>query len=319
MMNDLHSILDIEAGLREVLLHSHYATQLDGLHALLDIEAGLGQILLTKISSMGEERAESRHCTYDEAFPAVGPEDRLALRQHPRVRTSRRLLTRALDHDHALGLSLRLARKLAHHVDRPQVHGHTRQRARSLAHDLAFRLRTDRERATELTAVLARSAGSSHNPIGAGDLARGLDHARALDLVLDLAHALSRDLEHDLAGQLIHCLTRDLGDIHDAARTLVAWAVTWVRDVVSELLGREVFLDQDMVYLFLDDFTTSDLRSVRLSDVELEGVRWSETGTWWPDDVDIEHVRARSDVLAAGSGLWVIRSSAATVRDFVDC
>ncbi|GAA3089826.1 hypothetical protein [Nonomuraea salmonea] len=46
LIDELHGLLDIEAGLREVLLHSRHAAQLDGLAEVLDVEAGLGAILL---------------------------------------------------------------------------------------------------------------------------------------------------------------------------------------------------------------------------------------------------------------------------------
>ncbi|MEV4567636.1 hypothetical protein AB0K12_28035 [Nonomuraea sp. NPDC049419] len=305
LIDELHGLLDIEAGLREVLLHSRHAAQLDGLAEVLDVEAGLGAILLAG----GGGREEVPRPRREHAFPSIDAEERLALRQHPPVRTAHRLLTRALDHHHALGLDLHLARKLTCHVDRPQA---DRRRACVLAHQLVRHLHADRERADDLAQAIARCAGAG---ITAAHLAHALDHARELGLVLDLAHALERDLDGDLAGQLVRCLTRDLGGLHEGTRTLLAHALTWVLVAIRDRLGREVALSQETVCQFLDDFTTSDLRAVRLSDVELEGVRWSEAGTWWPDDVDVEHLRARSDVIGGGDGVLVIRSGAATVRD----
>ncbi|MEV4805685.1 hypothetical protein AB0K18_37295 [Nonomuraea sp. NPDC049421] len=96
-------------------------------------------------------------------------------------------------------------------------------------------------------------------------------------------------------------LIDELHGLHEGTRTLVAHALAWVLAAVRDRLSREVALSQDTVCLFLDDFTTSDLRAVRLS-----------------DDVDVERLRARSDVIGGGDGFWVIRSGPTGVRDLAD-
>lgn len=45
LLQGLHASLDVEAGLREIVLHAQYRTTVSGLSADLDVEAGLAAIL----------------------------------------------------------------------------------------------------------------------------------------------------------------------------------------------------------------------------------------------------------------------------------
>ncbi|MBO3752988.1 hypothetical protein J5X84_43675 [Streptosporangiaceae bacterium NEAU-GS5] len=88
---------------------------------------------------------------------------------------------------------------------------------------------------------------------------------------------------------------------------------------MGQVLGRDVpVLGEDEVHTFLDDFTTADLRTVTLIGIDLGDVRWSEHGTQWPDGVNVEDLKTRSEETPEGSGIYVIRSGEAAMHDFVN-
>ncbi|MBT2225659.1 hypothetical protein [Nonomuraea sp. NEAU-A123] len=247
LIDDLRTVLDIEAGLREALLHSHHAAQLDDLDTIVNVETGLAAILPATSAVAPQAQDESRPLTPEQLLEAVSPQDRLTLRRTPHVLDLARDLARTLDH------TLNHARAL----DRAHI------RARAFALDPDLDLDPDPDR----------------NLASARALARDLDRLREYDFVAPPFHA--------------------------------------VRRAIREALGRDVPLAAASVRTFLDDFTASDLRSLRLADIDLEGVRWSETGTRWPEEVDIDDLKAHSEEIGAGSGLYVVRRGW-TVRSFVD-
>jgi hypothetical protein len=92
-----------------------------------------------------------------------------------------------------------------------------------------------------------------------------------------------------------------------------------VKQVISDVLGRELpALSEESVEAFLNDFTTSDLRTADLKGIDLDGVRWSETRTRWPEAVDVEDLKNRSKETLVGSGVWVVQSGSATLRDLAE-
>ncbi|MFC7650354.1 hypothetical protein ACFQX6_65980 [Streptosporangium lutulentum] len=85
------------------------------------------------------------------------------------------------------------------------------------------------------------------------------------------------------------------------------------------MLGQDVSICQeDSLQAFLNDFTTADLRAASLIDIDMEGVRWSECGTLWPPELNVEDLKMRSEEVGVGSGTYVVGSGSATVRDFAD-
>ncbi|GAA4966569.1 hypothetical protein GCM10023334_087660 [Nonomuraea thailandensis] len=70
------------------------------------------------------------------------------------------------------------------------------------------------------------------------------------------------------------------------------------------MLGREVPLNESSVCPFLDDFTVADLRNAHLAGVDPVGVRWSEAGNRWPEEVDVEALKAHSGETTPGSGVY---------------
>lgn len=55
----------------------------------------------------------------------------------------------------------------------------------------------------------------------------------------------------------------------------------------------------------LDDSTGADLRGLDLTGVDLVGVRWS-LDTLWPQEIDREWLRSRSEEIRPGSGIFAV-------------
>lgn len=294
LVESLGSVLDIDAGLREILLQSRYNAQVDSLDTVLNVDAGLGAILSASALAEATSQAEFGSPKHDRnavkrLIQALNPQERLMLRSHPTVKATIR----------ALGLAVALARFL------PRV----------LV--LARTLNIGRTRALELN----RALGYAHARARA--LARALDHAHALDYALALDLARARDLSRtlDLArslGPTFACII-DLTRALNSAQDLVNSCLEQAQAAVRTVLGRQVRpLDADAMTEFLDDFTTADLRTADLTGVDLTGVRWSEDGTLWPEDVDIEELKARSKEVPGSSGIYIIRSGTASARDLAN-
>ena len=151
-----------------------------------------------------------------------------------------------------------------------------------------------------LAHLLSRVLTRDFDLVGASNLDLDLDRA----LALGLARVLARDLDNVL----------DLDLARDFARSL---------DLARELAGalaRE-FGPQNMEGLAsaflaggLDDFSRADLSRVDLTGVDLVGVRWSEWGTRWPPETDIEGLRSVSKETEPGSGVFVITRPGGTDR-----
>lgn len=329
----LDTVLDIEAGLREVLVQVRHDAAVDRLGWVLDVEAGLRALLPpVSVSSPADTRAaEGRRNVSRLAWP-VGATDRLSLRTHPYVVAAYRALTRdiavAQDHltrDHAHDLDLDLVHALARDLDQALRLSVGTERVRN---DV---LRRGLERVCSLNVALTldleRTTGRHCERNHPHALARDLDRVRAmlrvfdrvrvhgrrerasLGLLIDRAHSRIRDLE----------LVLERVGTHDRVltSTIVNIRVNEVGRAIGMVLGREApVLDVDTVHAFINDFTTADLRSIDLNDIDLAGVRWSEAGTRWPPAVDVEELKSRSDETPVHSGIWVVRSGTATVRGF---
>ncbi|MFF8919601.1 hypothetical protein ACF08M_41560 [Streptomyces sp. NPDC015032] len=319
--DSLDSVLDIEAGLREILIHSRHDTAVNALGTVLNTEAGLAGILppSPQPHASSDTSGTHRHPRAGDFLPALSPADRMALRKHPDVKAAQRALARTLDRardlplDLARDLALALACDLDRTLDRDRDLDLDLARARARARDLPRAL--DLARARELDLDHARTLDHARAR------ARDLDHAR--DLALDLARDLDRDLDHarDLARTLAHDLdlARDL-DL-DLDRDLDAFIEIRTNEVcraIGSVLHQEPpVLDAASVPTLLDDFTDDDLRDTDLRGIDFSGVHWSQR-TQWPPVVDIEALKARSDETPPGSGIWIVRSGTTTVRGYAD-
>ncbi|MGW8882102.1 hypothetical protein ACWGPC_56605, partial [Streptomyces mirabilis] len=116
----LDELLDVEAGLSEVLLHSRHDKAVDDLDVVLDTEAGLAAILP---AAETEPVLPAGSVGAEEFLHGLSPEALLALRRHPAVRTTSDALACALGRapapapasglDLAFDLILDVARALA--------------------------------------------------------------------------------------------------------------------------------------------------------------------------------------------------------------
>jgi hypothetical protein len=321
----LDDVLDTEAGLREILLHSHHDTATGNLDTVLDTEAGLAAILPAPPTSPADTHDTPPHHTdTTELLRALSPADRMTLRSNPDVKTASHARDRARDRarEHALDRyrdlvldrDLDLVRDLADALDRDL------NRVRDLFLDLNRDL--DRALADALDRDLVHDL----------DLVRALDLVRILDRALDLVRALDR--YRDLDRTLVHALARarDLTRVLDLLRDLTnPGAVGRVLNLIVEVRTAEVgramglvlrreplLLDKDSLHALLDDFTATDLSNADLTGIDLSGVHWSEHTTQWPPAIDIENLKTRSNETPPGSGTWIVRSGTATIRNLAE-
>ncbi|MFF4402265.1 hypothetical protein [Streptomyces sp. NPDC001480] len=323
----LDAALDIEAGLREIPLHSRHDTAIDDLDTLLDTEAGLATILPTTpqrppVNLDDAHGVANDHASAEEFLRSVSPAERMALRNHPEVKAVSQALARhryySLSREpnplRTLGTLLELARDLVHALDADLHRAGELGRARDLTDDLTRSLNRAHVRpsdARDLARNLADLLGTTHDRDL--DLDRARDRAQDLTRVLDRAHDLSRKLTrgHDRA----HAQSNPRA----YARVIVAVRTNEVcRAIGSAMRQKTPTLDKASVRTFLNDFTTADLRTADLAGIDLGGVRWSQYTTQWPVTLEVENLKARSKETPPGRGTWTVQPDPATIRDFAD-
>ncbi|MER5733788.1 hypothetical protein ABT084_36590 [Streptomyces sp. NPDC002138] len=372
----LHAVLDVEAGLCEVLLPSRHNAMVNDLATVLDIESGLGAIVPAPLPVPGLQPSvrapEGDVVAAEHLIRSVSPQARLALRVHPDVQEACRQLGLGLDRVAEMNLTAAAVRRAAGALDHPVgapraddfIDGFIRRFVGDVDHARDVAGAVGRDLARALALALARDCAPRPAPaplVRAIGRVRNLDHVRNnLDRVRALVHELTcalagiPDLDHYLARALDIVIYLDMVRALDAVRDfkrhpfdyrynpghlqsrvlditryldragrlaeeLVRSSADQVKDVISEVLDRRLpTLSMESVDAFLNDFTTSDLRTADLKGLALDGVRWSESGTNWPDAVDVEDLKNRSLEAPAGSGIWVVRSGTATVRDLAE-
>ncbi|MCX5278301.1 hypothetical protein [Streptomyces virginiae] len=217
--NSLDGVLDIEAGLREVLIHSRHDSAVDALSTVLDIEAGLADILPT--SPQPRSPITHRHPRAGDSLPAPSPADRMALRDHPDVKTAKRALDRALslNTDPRNTLVRDLALDLAGGIDR----GLARCVARALSRALDDAIARDRDDA------IARGRDPDR------DLAHALRLARDLAHTVRRARTISGDIVKFFRDRVsVRARARDLADALDFARALDALIARALDDAIAQ-------------------------------------------------------------------------------------
>ncbi|WP_159394325.1 hypothetical protein [Streptomyces sp. NRRL S-495] len=315
-LHGLDAHLDVEAGLREVMLCARHKELAEGLDAVLDIEAGLVSVL-----SRGTARTEFEEAAaplYDvglmhQRFELIGPEQRLVLRGHP-------LVTSAILAD-LLIRTVVLAQDLTYGLGFGRYHGMPLQQAvfaaqgvaRGIAQELDRRaaLAWDlRDLAHEIVALL-----EPHYP--EIDRARRVGQLLVREMVTTIDKRV-RTADHPAIAEFLRAcevfmfavlggdLTRAVREVQYLSRVLV--------EQVGELLelGEPENLDLEFLAEVLDDFTTADLTSVDLAGVDLAGVRWSELRTRWPAAISVDQLRADSRETLPGSGIYIVRPGTGT-------
>lgn len=340
LLNGLGQYLDPDAGLRDIMLHADHADVIGTLSSHLDTQAGLAAIL----SPSADASPRSPHQTETAAaIAAVDPTVRMTLRRNPVILAAilSDLTVRALtivDKAHAaserdltrdralaripssgLGLVLGLVRALA----RDLAVASNLARDLDPDFDLASAIVAARELARDLTR--ARASGFDRDLVRAlaSNLADGLTRARArvrgrvrdripssgLGLARDAARELARDLDPH-ARDLNLAGTLDLARAHDRARALAR-----ARDLAHQtalMVGDALGIRQTeelaaaLLEGVLDDFTRANLAHADLTGRDLTGIRWSDWGTMWPPGTDTGALRAQSQEVGDGSGIFVI-------------
>ncbi|GAA3087405.1 hypothetical protein [Streptosporangium carneum] len=312
----LGSLLDIEAGLQEVLLQSRHSVLGNDLDTVLDVEAGLAAILPAKppsapVAQSGLRTEERGHTTVEQFLRSVSPESRLLLRRRPVVVSASRHLEEVL----TLNDILTRAHRLAHGSDRIRDPYRIRYLIIDLVENLAH--------ASDLAHDMALNFMLPHL------LVRDLTHIYEIvgNLSLDLTHASSRvndrplisALSQEQALALAHTLARVFALALARTDDLIGFCVDQVRRAIALALGQDLpVLHKELIKAFLDDFTTADLRAANVISVDLTGVQWSESRTKWSEEMDVEALKARSKETGMGSGIYVVQSGPATVRGFAD-
>ncbi|MBD0742939.1 hypothetical protein [Streptomyces sp. CBMA152] len=345
LLDAVGGFLDVEAGLREVLLHSSHKTLVEGLDAVVNVEAGLAAILPqtplarhlpVPVASSSREPASVR-----EVLARVSPGARIALRVRPSVVAGYEALE-------ALDVALtdwqqvhRLVRRLDGVLSGSVVDDF--EQARTLSRKLQHRAEQICDVLWEakgfvrhgfdeaLDAVLVDIRRVSGELAGASGLAVEFSSPpRASNRRFFLEARAARRAERERAEQLNQFVDRPRALVDDLSALVRRgdWAVRHLSHECSERV-RGIFiheldvhdfpvLDFAQVKAFLDDFTTADLRTAVLAGVDLDGVRWSVAKTRWPASTDVEDLKARSVASPPGSGIFTIRSGTATICEPVD-
>ena len=290
---DLGRLLDVEGGLREVLVAAeHTAT---GRSLELDVEAGLAAIVPAAQPPVPQENAAGPAGAAGGLVAArlssLDTESRLAVRTHP-----------ALD-GLATALEVGAIRDRAHELVRVLRRGHP----------------TDEhvdELARNLESALVRVGGRHHGGAVAGDLDSALDHeiSRARDLVHILIDAVDGDSVRAVAPALRGSMGTACDLAQDLARSLAhdrtlphrfTIAIELDLDLDADSAGRARALDRAR-----HDFTTADLRRIDLSHLSLVGLRWS-AATRWPSEQWRSQALLDSTELA--DGVYEIHDGSTTV------
>ena len=286
---DLARVLDIEAGLQEVLLDSRHHTAVEELAGALDIEAGLAAIL-PEPRGQRPAPAEGPEAAARQVIAGIPPVRRIALRAHPATRA---LIKAVLTHQ-AISAAHDHARELVEALNHASNHAPARELARARARELVEAL----NHASELDRSLKLACGQARDlelDIK-GALDRTLDHAR--NQALDRAHARARARELDLGHALnqSHTTVRTCAEIFGST----SGGPYGLADVDHEALGRI------MAEGVLDDVTDADLRRADLTHHDLTGLRWTLHGTRWPAEIDTDQLLARSQETAPGTSVYTI-------------
>ncbi len=294
--------LEIEAGLREVLIPAHQAADSESVAATspghVDVE---------------DAQPDTRLLEFFQSTTSWSPSTRLAMRAHP-------VFHIAGFHDrlHTLVLSLSSASNLASELEGTLecILRRILDRVPDLPPDLNWALDRDLDRGLDPARDLGR------------DLDRTLDSARAVarDLVRDLGSELAhiRDLDHlptvDLNYALNHvqnldtALDRnftqasnyarlsihDLAQYHGQVRALIPGL-----DRVQSFAGELARTIHALVHFHrvLSDATGVDLRSADLAGIPLQGLRWSAR-TQWPPEIENQIWR---DSIQVADGIFEVR------------
>ncbi|MET9792095.1 MULTISPECIES: hypothetical protein [Streptomyces] len=343
VVDALKGILDIETGLREILIQSQHDAATDELDTVLDTESGLAAILPPANHPAPPSHPETQaqpNTPVGGATTSVSAPTRLALRSHHRVASATRVLGRDRSYARELDLSrastedrhlplvmaLLLARDLSRDLVRAleevtkSLDAHRDVEA-AYAQELALSRRLARAvvEARDLEAhelvIHVRTIGRA--PFLGHGLRQIVGQAHRHNLALVLSHI--KDLDRDLDTALYFVHGQERARDNTFTRALLEIRTNQVRRALDQAVGRPLPGTEDEgVIEFLNDFTKADLRQATLVDVDLSGILWSEYGTQWPTSLDVEELKRQSEETPPGSKVWIVRADTTTVSDFAE-
>ncbi|MEU3795759.1 hypothetical protein AB0F07_39240 [Streptomyces fructofermentans] len=332
LLSSLETVIDVEAGLREVLLRSDHKQQVEGVGEWFDVEAGLASILPT--SSARAFRAPSVDSSLHEMDGSTGSDydslTRLKLRQNVIVVNYIRGLAIAEEVEDQTKSVAALASKLA-----KQLTG--REGAMNFSEVVETSLHL-----MQAVEVLPGFPAAGVNESVKMVQRMTLELTAACDSVSDAARTVvttrcstrrSRNTPGELTlreaqRMLTNAVEKALEVVYpllDRCQAVVS-AVWLAKRSMSQQVRRKIglrwtplgFPAQTAAELraFLDDFIHADLRAANLAGVDMTGVKWS-VQTLWPIDLDVEDLRSRSTEEPTGSGIYIVRSGNAKTRRLV--
>jgi hypothetical protein len=308
LVDDLCKALDLPAALREATLAGRHRDLVASLPLALDVERGLNAILPTATLGLALWPVRAGGVRQVVTLVELG---RILGSAAPRVRLALRATTRDLAHAVSLARDLILARDragdlvltLALTEANDQVLGLARELAEALDHvraldrDLDHTLDGLLDEALDLAERAAAPLPHARRDL-AGYLAEACTVALAYPRPEPATEPRDKASAYALAGArtLALALARDLAYALDLARDLVLSRACYLDRVLDTDIDIDIErVDRaglDFLLGVVDDVRGADLRDVDLTDLPLEGLRWSLTTRWPPRWV--EHVRRRS-------------------------
>ncbi|MEB8342117.1 hypothetical protein [Streptomyces endophyticus] len=328
LLDGLDAMLDLESGLREILLHADHEQQTAELDGHLDVTGGLAAILPaapapTSRPSWDRRGTEHRGVDLLEVEPAV----RMQLRQDPQVIEFRESLEAAEDMTQQIEGVSDLASKLVSQLteaegdiefsDIMETTLHLARAARSLTtlpnRNVETAIKQVDFSSMELT-VSCNTASDAARTLATVRYTRRRSWYTPEQLPLrEAQRLLAAAVEKALASAY------SLLDRCVAARGAVAQFQLWQAIQIRQRLNFQLAvrgvprLTASDLRDFLNDFISADLRGADLAGVDMTGVRWS-VQTLWPVDLDLDDLRQRSVEEPLGSGIYVVRSGTARTR-----
>ncbi|MGV9567993.1 hypothetical protein [Streptomyces sp. NPDC003480] len=344
---ELDRLLDVEGGLREILLHSDHEERVDDLDTILDEQAGLADILGPASTPNEELLLPSGPCLNPPAAGITGPQsltptERMRLRSTPAIAKA----VECLDLVEFIGNALaRKNSRLATSTSGLQLLDVVASAITKISDLLALQegrlFIEDLRQATAILATMTPSSGAYSDEAN-----HPAFHQAALSAVISVLNLMDSIIRQTLLGSPIRIgvlefrRTADAGQVLNSvrhARNLLmhcstggslpqsvsphehnlvkrrAWeleqsCLDTLQFTFEQRVGRSLpRLSTATLRLVLDDFTTADLSDADFQGVDMTGMRWSEHGTRWPATVDKSELRKISMEDPEGSGIYVIR------------
>jgi len=340
LADDLHSVLELDAGLCDILVRPPHEQLVRDLDRVLDLGSGLRDILGTTASELAGPGTDPEPA-FSRGNDIAALNAILAARRNKAVRHSLTLLSAARAGDvrvvaaRACELVDCLAFEGANAITFARARVGGESDARSLVDKLANAVLGIEAFANQRdTPVDSYSSARAYARSLVGTLVRTRLGVSALNVAFAFADAkvdaFSRGLVNAVSDALAeaHSLARDftdaltiphsyggsshgrVPDTRGQAATLVRRLLATVDVILTQGLS-STLPDVDLAQLsaerigpLLDDFTDADLREANLADADLTGLQWSNA-TRWPLEL-VSAIRRQSRETEPGSGRFVI-------------